>query len=88
MVIKNPKENLKFPVYCPYRIIAVDLPTIQFSIQSALKRLGIEGELQGGNQSKQGTYLSFAITINVKSKEHLVEIDQALRAIDGVKMIL
>lgn len=81
-------EKLEFPLLCHYRIIAHQLPNIDFVIETVLLELGIKNKLKKGNASKGGKYLSFNVDVNVESKETMRAIDDALRSIEGVKMVL
>ena len=81
-------QELKFPVLCHYRIIAIDIPNIDFVIETVAKNLGADGPLTRENRSKSGKYLSFGMDINVGSKEELDRINKELNNIEGVKMVL
>ena len=82
------KQELKFPLICHYRIIALDIPNIDFVIETVVKNLGANGSLTKENRSKGGKYLSFGTDITVSSKEDMERINKELNSIEGVKMVL
>jgi len=85
--MKN-KENLKFPIFANYRIIALDKTYIKSLIASNLKNLGIMSKLQKGNTSRNNKYVSFNIDIFIQSKKMMHLFDNEIRSIEGVQMIL
>ncbi len=84
----NNDPKLKFPVVCPYRIITLDIPNIQFVIETVLSQLGITAPITKGNASSQGKYISHTVDILVDSREMMGRIQEELSAIEGVRMIL
>lgn len=81
-------KEIQFPQLCHYRIIALDLPEVSSLILDALYRLGINVELQKGNFSSHGKYVSFSTDIYVDSRKTMGAINLRLREIDAVKMVL
>ncbi len=81
-------EKLEFPLDCHYRIIARNIPHIEFVIETVLAGLGVPGGLKKEKESGGGKYVSFSIDVRVESKERMNRIDAELRAIEGVKMVL
>ena len=57
-------------------------------LQDELLRLGIKSPVVEQNQSKGGRYQSFSAVIRVLSRDMMNRIDQALRAVPGVRMLL
>ncbi len=85
---KSFREELKYPVLCHYRIIAKNIPKIDFVIETVLAGLGVREKLVKEKESGKGTYQSFSVDIRVDSKAAMEKIDAELRAIEGVKMVL
>ena len=84
----DPGSQLEFPLTCHFRVIARDIENIHFVIETVLMELGITDALLKENTSKQGKYISFSISTDVESLEKLNLIDEELRRIEGVKMVL
>ena len=57
-------------------------------LEKALFNMGIMNPVTAGNHSARDRYVSFNISIVVNSKEYMDEVDQALRQIPGVRMVL
>jgi putative lipoic acid-binding regulatory protein len=43
---------------------------------------------QPGLKSKKGKYISFEISLIIETHDKMLEIDQAIRSVEGVKMLL
>lgn len=80
--------NLEFPLECTFRVIAEDHEKMAFVIETVLMQLGVEVPVVRGNESKDGTYVSYVVTTVVNSREEMGRIDAELREIAGVKMVL
>ena len=80
--------DLKFPLDCQYRIIAENRQNMHFVIETVLLELGILMPLVDQRMSSDGRYFSFSVDVRVDSLEMMNAIDAALRAIDGVRMVL
>jgi putative lipoic acid-binding regulatory protein len=85
---QHQKQKISFPVKCPYRIIADDEPNVGSALKASLRELGITNPLTKGNQSSRGKYVSYQIDITLLSREMMQTLDQKLRSIEGVKMVL
>lgn len=86
----NPLDGheLVFPLTCQFRIIAEDREGMAFVIETVLMQLGVKEPLQSGNNSSNGKYHSYHVTTVVHSKDEMNKIDQELRLIEGVRMVL
>ncbi len=82
------KHELTFPLICHYKIIARNIEHMHFVIETVLLQMGIRNPLESGNVSANGNYITYNISVRVKSREMMVKIDAELRAIEGVKMVL
>jgi putative lipoic acid-binding regulatory protein len=85
---KEESESL-FPAKCHFKVICLDLMGIHKNLNLALVEIGL-GDIafQPGTRSKQGKYISFEVSLMVETHDKMLEIDQAIRAVEGVKMLL
>lgn len=81
-------EKLEFPLNCQFRVIAERNPNMFFVIETVLMENGVKSPLKAENLSDGGKYQSFSVDVRVESLEQMNRIDQALRNIVGVKMVL
>ena len=79
---------LEFPQDCHYKVIAEDLESMHFVIETVLMELGIHNPVEQGNRSAKGKYVTYNISVRVESKEMMNKIDHELRSIVGVKMVM
>jgi putative lipoic acid-binding regulatory protein len=79
---------LQFPLECHFRIITEDRAHMHFVIETVLLELGITDKLEMQNRSRQGQYVSYSLSTTVDSQQALDRIDDELRRIDGVRMVL
>jgi putative lipoic acid-binding regulatory protein len=81
-------EEIKFPVLCYYKVIAEDLPGMEFIIETVLIENHVKTPAVKGNRSAGGKYVTYNIEVFVNSLETMNAIDAALRNIKGVRMVL
>lgn len=81
-------EEIQFPVLCYYKVIAEDLPGMEFIIETTLIENHVKTPAIKGNRSSGGKYVTYNIEVYVNSLETMNKIDAALRAIKGVRMVL
>lgn len=84
----NNNNQLKFPLICPYRIIALDIPNMDFVIETVLSQIVSFKNLQKGRNSQTGKYISYNVDIHLESKDIMEKVDKELRAIEGVKVVI
>ena len=78
-----------FPAECHFKVIAVDLVGMHRNLNQCLIELGLDDHaFQPANKSEHGKYISYETSILVETHQRMKEIDAALRAIDGVKLVL
>jgi putative lipoic acid-binding regulatory protein len=82
------KDELEFPLTCHFRVITENLTNMHFVIETVLMELGVTDPVEDSNTSQDGKYISFGISTVVESREAMEKIDQELRLIQGVKMVL
>ncbi len=81
-------SELRFPLKCHYRIIALDQPNMKFVIETVAMSLGATTEVVECRKSAGGKYVSFYFDMVLDSKEEMARFDKEFRAIEGVKMVL
>ena len=81
-------EKIQFPVMCYYKVIAEDLPGMEFIIETILIENHVKSPAVKGNKSAGGKYVTYNIEVFVNSLESMNAIDHALRNIKGVRMVL
>ncbi|MBT5925180.1 MAG: DUF493 domain-containing protein [Verrucomicrobia bacterium] len=85
---KKESESL-FPTECHFKVICLDLIGIHKSLNNVLIEVGLEGvAFQPGLRSKKGKYISFEISLQVETHDQMLAIDQTIRSVEGVKMLL
>jgi putative lipoic acid-binding regulatory protein len=80
--------ELQFPQMVHFKIIAVDDPDLRAHLEIALCELSIHDEIVAGRNSAAGKYITYNLSLSVYSRERMKEIDERLRVVPGVKMIL
>ena len=88
MISERKEPELVFPLLCHFRVIAENLDNMHFVIETVLLGLGVKSPVEKANISGGGKYISFNISTVVESREAMNRIDQELRLIQGVKMVL
>ncbi len=80
-------RELQFPLTCHFKIIAEEGRDVRTLLEIALAELEIHSPLERGNQSVQGSYVTYNLSVFVDSLESMNLIDGALRAVKGVRMV-
>lgn len=81
-------ENIEFPVVCHFKVITVADDMMQHKLQKVLDELGVKEIIEQANASSSGKFLSFGFSSKVESLEDMKAIDEGLKAVEGVKMIM
>lgn len=81
-------KEIKFPVICHYKIIAIRSDDIHLKIEAKLREAGVMHPVKLGHESSERRYITYNLEILVHSKEYMNQIDALLRQIEGVKMVL
>lgn len=84
----SPDENLKFPLDCHIRVVALKHDAMREVLEKALQDLGVQTRLEEGNESAGGKYISFYFDVRIETLEFMKRIDAELRQVDGVVMVL
>lgn len=85
---KPAEEQLKFPLVCHYKVIAINQENMHFVVETVLLEMGITAPLTKGNVSENKKYITYNLSIEVRNKEEMALVDSELRNIEGVKMVL
>ena len=84
------QAELEYPVDWSFRIIAVTDKTD--SVAAAVKKLmqtcTVKKDLVMTSKSRTGTYQTMTFTAKIPSREVMESLDSALKAIDGVKVVI
>ena len=81
--------EIEFPTECHFKVIAYDLEGVHKGLNRCLLDLGLPNHaFQPSNKSKNGKYISYETSIVVENHARMTEIDVAIRAVEGVKMVL
>lgn len=81
-------EEIKFPLDVHFKVIAVESPNLRAHLEIALCDLRIYEDIVPGRSSAAGKYITYNLSMQVYSRQQMAEIDQRLRAVEGVKMVL
>lgn len=84
----TPGENLKFPLDCHIRVVALKHATMRELLEKALQDLGVQTRLEEGNESAGGKYISFHFDVRIETLDFMKRIDADLRQVEGVIMVL
>jgi len=81
--------EIEFPTECHFKVIAHDLEGVHKSLNKCLIDLDLPNHaFQPSNKSKNGKYISYETSVIVDCHARMTEIDLAIRAVEGVKMVL
>ncbi|MDA3872874.1 MAG: DUF493 domain-containing protein [Kiritimatiellae bacterium] len=80
--------EIEFPVEVHFRLLCEAGETVYLRVREAAIQLNLEDKLQPANQSSNGKYQSYQLSMTAESLEHMQGIDRHFRAVDGVKMVL
>ncbi|MCK5528776.1 MAG: DUF493 domain-containing protein [Kiritimatiellae bacterium] len=80
--------ELEFPLVCHVKVITEKRDDIHGLIEDVLGNLKVVAEVSLGNSSAEGKYTTYNFSFTADSKEIMEKVDQAIRAVDGVKMVL
>jgi putative lipoic acid-binding regulatory protein len=84
----SPGDQLEFPLVCHYKVICENREGMHFVVETVLQELGCTAPLLEGNKSANAKYVTFNLSLMVRSKDEMNLVDRELRSIEGVKMVL
>lgn len=82
------ESELQFPVECHMKVISEDRARMGFVIETVLMELGIEVPVTRGNASAGGAFITHNFTFVAESHQQLRKVDEEMRLIEGVRMVL
>lgn len=77
-----------YPAEHHFRIVVAEPFAGDDALRQVLAGYAVSAPLAAGGISRQGRYRTLAVSVRVASREELVQLDQALRAVPGVRMLL
>lgn len=78
-----------FPAECHFKVICKDREDMEQDLNQSLKDIGLTGiAFQPRGRSAKGTYITFDLSMVVESHERMKAMDEAIRAVEGVRMLL
>lgn len=81
-------ETKIYPARHHFRVIVQAGSPARAAIELLLRDFAVVGTLRDANTSRGGRYVSLQVTVDLASRaEHLL-LDAALRAVDGVRLLL
>ena len=83
-----PDPSTIYPAECHFRIIVKGDFSADAQLRQVLAASEITSALAPGNASAGGKFRSLQVTVRVKDRAELVRLDQELRAVDGVRMVV
>jgi putative lipoic acid-binding regulatory protein len=81
-------QQVTYPAEMHFRVITEPAVLSLPELEAVLSRYKVTQELEPSHQSEFKRYLAYSVSIAVQSREQMAEIDAALRAVPGVRMVL
>ncbi len=81
-------QKLRYPVVCHLSIVGDAGKDFAKSVQEVLADYRVVEPLSNGRTTPSGRHRSMRVSVEVESRERLESLDQTLRAVPGVRMIL
>ena len=81
-------DEIEFPQEVTFRVIAKDHPLLVGELRDTMQRYGIESTPRIGNRSANGTYQTWLIDATMPNLATMRSVLVALRALQGVRMVL
>ena len=83
-----PDPALIYPAECHFRIIVAGDGSTEEQLQQVLRACEVTAALAPGNSSTGGRFRSLQVSVRVKDRAELVRLDNEMRAVPGVRMVL
>lgn len=77
-----------YPATHHFRIIVAAGGTVQKAIEALLADFAVASPLQAGKVSAGGRYQSLQVAVHLACRADHLRLDQSLRAIEGVRILL
>lgn len=82
------RVELEFPLQWEYKIIATRCDEVFNSLCQAIRACGFSEQPYAGNISKNGSYVTYTVSMQVENQEQLERLTYALGQCSGVKYLL
>ena len=82
------EESRVYPAEHHFRIIVHAGSSAQTALEDLLKGYQVVAPLCRGRASSSGRYDVFQVTVKLTSRDEHIRLDTALRAVDGVRLLL
>ena len=77
-----------YPAVVHFRIIVEAGFAGEAALHGVLAGYDVTAPLAASRSSQQGRFRAFGVSVRVGGREELVRLDQALRAVEGVRLLL
>ena len=81
-------EELKFPVVAHHRIIVNASARDDAKMDELFKEFELIEPVAVGNASSSGKYVSFGLSVRLKDREEMSRLDEKIKLVPGLKMVL
>ena len=81
-------EELKFPVVAHHRIIVNAAAKDNQATAALFAGFDLVEPVAVGNTSAGGKYVSFGLSVRLASREEMSRLDEAIKQVPGLKMVL
>ena len=81
-------EELKFPVIAHHRIIVNASACDDGKTVELFKEFELIEPVAVGNTSSGGKYVSFGLSVRLKDCEEMARLDEKIKLVQGLKMVL
>lgn len=82
------RPELEFPLNWEYKIIACRTDQALAGICSVIAAHGFEAEPRPGSVSRNGSYVTYRVSMRMNNREQLDALTRALAGCEGVKYLL
>jgi len=77
-----------YPAEHHFRIVVAEPFAGEEALRQVLAGYAVTAPLAAGGTSRQGRYRTLSVSVRVGGREELVQLDRALRAVTGVRLLL
>lgn len=81
-------EELKFPVVAHHRIIVTAAARDEAAMQRLFSGFDLVEPVTEANASAGGKYVSYGLSGRLKSREEMARLDEQIKLVSGLKMVL
>lgn len=81
-------EELKFPVVAHHRIIVNAAGRDDAKTKALFAGFDLVEPVAEGNTSSGGKYVSYGLSVRLKDREEMAKLDEQIKLVPGLKMVL